>query len=39
VSYKYNLERYSTTLSTIRQKAPSNIIINKELKVHFTKNS
>jgi hypothetical protein len=39
VSYKHNLERYSTALSTIRQKASSNIIVNKELKAHFTKNS
>jgi hypothetical protein len=39
VSYKHNLERYSAALSTVRQKAPSNIIINKELKAHFTKNS
>jgi hypothetical protein len=39
VSCKHNLERYSTTLSTVRQKAPSNVIVNKELKAHFTKNS
>jgi hypothetical protein len=39
VSYKHNLERYSAALGTVRQKAPSNVVVNKELKVHFTKNS
>lgn len=39
MSCKHNLERYSAALSTIRQKAPSNVVVNKELKAHFTKNS
>jgi hypothetical protein len=39
VSCKYNLKRYSTMLSTIRQKASINIIINKDLKVYFIKAS
>jgi hypothetical protein len=38
VSREHNLERYSAALGTVGQKAPSNVVVDKELEAHFTKN-